>query len=144
MKLLTAIVQPPKYQAVVSALTKFGSVGLSLLDATGFGRQRGQTPTFRGNEYEVQFLRKTVIEIALGDDMVEKTLETIQNAARTGSEGCIGDGKIFVVPIEDAVDIGSGQRGPDRTHGRWEPVPRLRPLPVAWTRLGAHHQFVAE
>ena len=61
----------------------------------------------------MQFLRKTLIEVALNDDSLEKTLETIQNAARTGSEGCIGDGKIFVLPVEDAIDIASGQRGPE-------------------------------
>jgi nitrogen regulatory protein P-II 1 len=113
MKLLTAIVQPPKYQAIVSALAKIGTTRLTVCDAIGYARQRGQTPTYRGNEYEVQFLRKTYVEIALNDDMVERTLWTIEDAARTGTEGCIGDGKIFLIPIDEAIDIGTERRGPE-------------------------------
>lgn len=113
MKFLVALVQPPKYQAVLLALRKIGLTRLTVCDAVGQGRQRGQTPTYRGNEYEAELLRKTYLEMGLVESDVNRSVETIVESARTGAEGTIGDGKVFVLPLEDAIDIGSGRRGPE-------------------------------
>lgn len=111
MKLLLAIIQPTKLHAVREALYKAGIERLTVCDAQGYGRQRGQSATYRGIEYKVHMLRKLAIEIWVNDDFVEKAVETIQSVARTGSEGTIGDGKIFILPTEDAFNL-DGVQGP--------------------------------
>ncbi|MEM8733461.1 MAG: P-II family nitrogen regulator [Planctomycetota bacterium] len=111
MKLLLAIIQPTRLQAVREALYQIGVERMTVLDAQGYGRQRGQTATYRGIEYKINMLRKLSLEIWVNDDFVEKTIDTILRVARTGSEGSIGDGKVFVLPTEEAFDF-EGTRGP--------------------------------
>ncbi|MCA9194797.1 MAG: P-II family nitrogen regulator [Planctomycetales bacterium] len=112
MKLILAIVQPTKVHAIQEALKLIGVERMTICDAQGYGRQRGQTSTYRGIEYSVNMLRKISLEIWVNDDFLERTLETIQRIAKTGSEGNIGDGKIFVLPTDEAITIDSNQRGP--------------------------------
>ncbi|MBL9124930.1 MAG: P-II family nitrogen regulator [Planctomycetaceae bacterium] len=112
MKLLVAIIQPTKLQAVREALAKIGVTRMTVCDAQGYGRQRGQTQTYRGHEYKTNLLRKIELEIMVNDDFVEPTIETITSVARTGPEGTIGDGKVFVLPAEAVVQISEGLRGP--------------------------------
>ncbi len=112
MKLIFAIIQPTKLEAVQRALKQVGVTRMSVCDATGFARQRGQSETYRGAEYQTNLLRKVHLEIAVNDDFVERTLDCLQQVARTGAEGSIGDGKIFVVPMDEAVQISDGQHGP--------------------------------
>ena len=85
---------------------------LTICDAQGFGRQRGRTEMFRGHEYTTTLLRKAVLEIVVNDDFLDRTIETIISTARTGVEGTIGDGKIFVLPADQAIQIDDGARGP--------------------------------
>lgn len=112
MKLVLAIIQPTKMQAVQEALHKIGVQRMTVCDAQGFGRQKGQTAMYRGVEYKTQLLRKIALEIVVNDDFLERTIETVANVARTGSEGNIGDGKIFVLPTVEAIQIGGDERGP--------------------------------
>jgi nitrogen regulatory protein P-II 2 len=112
MKLVIAIIQPTKLSAVREALDKIEVARMTICDAQGFGRQRGRTEMFRGNEYTVTLLRKIVLEIVVNDDFVDRTVETIIHTARTGPEGTIGDGKIFILPAEQAIQINDGARGP--------------------------------
>lgn len=112
VKLLVAIIQPTKLQAVREALAKIGVTRMTVCDAQGYGRQRGQTQTYRGHEYKTNLLRKIELEIMVNDDFVEPTIETITSVARTGPEGTIGDGKVFVLPAEAVVQISEGLRGP--------------------------------
>lgn len=112
MKLIVAVIQPTKLDSVRAALSEIAVERLSVFDAEGYGRQRGQTASFRGIEYQTNLLRKVIIEVAVNDDFLEKTLTTIENVARTGQEGNIGDGKILVLPIEQVVQIGGKERGP--------------------------------
>lgn len=111
MKLLLAIIQPTRLQAVREALYQIGVERMTVLDAQGYGRQRGQTATYRGIEYKINMLRKLSLEIWVNDDFVEKTIDTILRVARTGSDGSIGDGKVFVLPTEEAFDF-EGTQGP--------------------------------
>jgi len=112
MKLVVAIIQPTKLQAVQEALVKVGVERMTVCDSQGFGRQKGRTETYRGVEYKTHLLRKIALEIAVNDDFLERTLDTIINVARTGPEGNIGDGKIFVLPMEQAIQVGGRERGP--------------------------------
>ena len=112
MKLLMAVIQPPKLNSVREALRRIGVERMTVCDAHGYARQRGQTATYRGNEYKTNLLRKVVLEIAVHDDVVERALELIVNVARTGSEGNIGDGKVFVLPMGEAVRMEDEVRGP--------------------------------
>lgn len=112
MKLLLAIIQPTKLQAVREALDQVGVERLTVCDAQGYGRQRGQTASYRGIEYKVNMLRKVALEIWVNDDFVERTIEVLLRVAKTGTLGNIGDGKVFVLPTEDALTIDSGLRGP--------------------------------
>lgn len=112
MKLIIAIIQPPKLKAVQEALRRIGVTRLTIGDAMGFARQRGHEETYRGAEYKTNLLRKVALEIAVNDDFVERTIECLQQVARTGPEGTIGDGKVFVVPMEQAIQISDGSRGP--------------------------------
>lgn len=112
MKLVVAIIQPTKLNAVREALEKIEVTRMTVCDAQGFGQQRGRTEIYRGREYKTTLLRKIALEIVVNDDFLERTVETITNVARTGPEGTIGDGKIFVVPAEEAFQISDGSRGP--------------------------------
>ncbi len=106
MKLILAIIKPFKLDDVRDALTALGVQGLTVSEARGFGRQKGQTEIYRGAEYEVNFLPKVRIDVAVSDDLAERAIEAIQNSAATGQ---IGDGKIFVLNIEKAVRIRTGE-----------------------------------
>ncbi len=112
MKLLLAIIQPTKLQAVREALFQAGVERLTICDAQGYGRQRGQTSTYRGVEYHVNMLRKISLEIWVNEDFVERTIDVLLKVAKTGTQGNIGDGKVFVLPTEEAYSIDSGTRGP--------------------------------
>ncbi len=112
MKLIIAIIQPPKLKAVQEALRRIGVSRLTVGDAMGFARQRGQDETYRGAEYKTNLLRKVALEIAVNDDFVEKTIECLEQVARTGGEGTIGDGKVFVLPMDEAIQVSDGARGP--------------------------------
>ena len=110
MKLVTAIIKPFKLDDVRQALSDIGVQGVTVTEVKGFGRQKGHTELYRGAEYVVDFLPKIKLEIAVGDDLVDKVVQAIVEAANTGR---IGDGKIFVLPMEDAVRIRTGEHGPD-------------------------------
>jgi nitrogen regulatory protein P-II 1 len=108
MKKIEAIIKPFKLDEVKEALQEIGLQGITVTEAKGFGRQKGHTELYRGAEYVVDFLPKVKIEIVLADDMVQKAIDAILAAARTGK---IGDGKIFVLNVEDAIRIRTGERG---------------------------------
>ncbi len=108
MKLIEAIIKPFKLDEVKDALNEIGVMGITVSEVKGFGRQKGHTELYRGAEYVVDFIPKVKLEIVIPDEMVAKVLETIENAAKTGR---IGDGKIFVLPLEEAVRIRTGERG---------------------------------
>ena len=108
MKMITAIVKPFKLDEVREALSTLGVSGLTVTEVKGFGRQKGHTELYRGAEYVVDFLPKVRIEAAVDDVMVERAIEAIETAARTGK---IGDGKIFVMPLEQVVRIRTGETG---------------------------------
>jgi nitrogen regulatory protein P-II 1 len=106
MKKIEAIIKPFKLPEVKEALADFGVVGMTVTEVKGFGRQKGQTEVYRGSEYSVDFLPKIKIEIVLSEDKVEDAVDAIIEAARTGK---IGDGKIFVLPVEEVVRIRTGE-----------------------------------
>ena len=108
MKLIIAIIKPFKLEEVKEALAGVGIEGMTVTEVKGFGRQKGHTEIYRGSEYTVDFLPKVKIEIALGDELVAKTVEAIVKAAKTGK---IGDGKVFIVPLDDIVRIRTDERG---------------------------------
>lgn len=110
MKLITAIIKPFKLDDVREALSEIGVAGVTATEVKGFGRQKGHTELYRGAEYVVDFLPKVKLEIAVADDIVEKAVETIVNAANTGK---IGDGKIFVSALEQVIRIRTGETGED-------------------------------
>ena len=107
MRLVNAIIKPFKLDEVKEALHAIGIQGMTVTEVKGFGRQKGHTELYRGAEYVVDFLPKLKIEIAVSDEMTEKTVQAIVESASTGR---IGDGKIFVIPVEDAVRIRTGER----------------------------------
>ncbi len=109
MKKVEAIIKPFKLDEVKEALQEIGIQGLSVLEAKGFGRQKGHTELYRGAEYVVDFLPKVKIEVVVPDDQLDPTIEAIIDAAKTGK---IGDGKIFVSTIEQAIRIRTGEEGP--------------------------------
>ena len=111
MKLVIAIIQPTKLNAVREALEKIEVTRLTICDAQGFGRQRGRTEMYRGHEYTTTLLRKVALEIVVNDDFLARTVNTIISVARTGPEGTIGDGKIFILPAMEAIQISDGARG---------------------------------
>ncbi|HIA18304.1 MAG TPA: P-II family nitrogen regulator [Planctomycetes bacterium] len=111
MKLIIAIIQPSKLEDVKAALTDVEVFRLTVVDCQGFGRQRGQTEMYRGREFTVNLLRKVQLQIAVNDDFVDRTVEAILTAGRSGEQGEIGDGKIFVLPLEDCIRIRTGERG---------------------------------
>ena len=108
MKLVVAIVKPFKIEDVKDALTEVGITGLTVSEARGFGRQRGHTEVYRGAEYQVDFVPKTRIEVMVDDGQVDGVIDAIVKSSRTGK---IGDGKIFVVPLEEVVRIRTGEQG---------------------------------
>ena len=110
MKLITAIIKPFKLDEVREALSQIGVQGITVTEVKGFGRQKGHTELYRGAEYVVDFLPKVKIEIVISDDLVEKAIDAIRRAAQTGR---IGDGKIFVSNIEEAIRIRTGESGLD-------------------------------
>ncbi|GAA0504259.1 P-II family nitrogen regulator [Pigmentiphaga daeguensis] len=110
MKLITAIIKPFKLDEVREALSGIGVQGITVTEIKGFGRQKGHTELYRGAEYVVDFLPKVKVEIALEDDLVDSAIEAIENSARTGK---IGDGKVFVFPLEQVIRIRTGETGKD-------------------------------
>ena len=110
MKKVEAVIKPFKLDEVKESLSGIGVQGITVSEVKGFGRQKGHTELYRGAEYVVDFLPKVKLEIIVKDDMVTKVVEAISKAAKTGR---IGDGKIFVLPIEDVLRIRTGERGPD-------------------------------
>ncbi|BAZ92683.1 MAG: transcriptional regulator [Gammaproteobacteria bacterium] len=110
MKLVTAIIKPFKLDDVREALSEIGVQGVTVTEVKGFGRQKGHTELYRGAEYVVDFLPKVKLEVAVNDDLLDRVLEAISKAANTGK---IGDGKIFVYELEQAIRIRTGETGPD-------------------------------
>jgi len=111
VKLIIAIIQPAKLEAVKQALTEVEVFRLTVMDVQGFGRQRGHVEVFRGHEISVNLLRKVQLQIAVNDEFVEPTIQAIMTGGRTGERGEIGDGKIFVLPMDECVRIRTGERG---------------------------------
>jgi len=110
VKRVEAIIKPFKLDEVKEALNEIGIQGITVSEVKGFGRQKGHTELYRGAEYVVDFIPKIKMEIIVSDDVVSKVVETIEHAAKTGR---IGDGKIFVTPVEEVVRIRTGERGED-------------------------------
>jgi nitrogen regulatory protein P-II 1 len=110
MKKIECIIKPFKLDDVKAALTELGIVGMTICEVRGFGRQKGQSETYRGAEYQVEFIPKTMIIFVIADDQVSSAIAAIQEAARTGR---IGDGKIFVTDVEQAIRIRTGESGID-------------------------------
>ena len=143
MKKIEAVIKPFKLDEVKEALQEVGLQGITVTEAKGFGRQKGHTELYRGAEYVVDFLPKVKIEIVLGDDMVEKAIEAIRRAAQTGR---IGDGKIFVSTIEEAIRIRTGESGLDAiwiagltAFDSVSPKAEIRPAPRG---IHYHHERV--
>jgi len=113
LKLIVAIVQPSQLQSVKDALSEVEVFRLTVSDVQGFGRQKGHTEIYPGHEYTVDLLRKVKLEVAVNEDFVEPTVEAIIKGGRTGEEGRIGDGKIFVLPLENIIRIRTGEQGPE-------------------------------
>lgn len=113
VKLIIAIVQPSRLEEVKEALTEVEVFRLTVLDCLGFGRQKGQKTAFRGHDVSVNLLRKVQLQIAVNDEFVEPTINAILKGAKTGEKGQIGDGKIFVLPMDDCIRIRTGERGPE-------------------------------
>src|SRR5437899_10341781 len=108
MKKIEAIIKPFKLDDVKEALTELGVVGMTVTEVRGFGRQKGHTELYRGSEYTIDFLPKVKIEVIVSDHLADKVVSTIVAAARTGS---IGDGKVFVLPLEESIRIRTGETG---------------------------------
>ena len=113
MKLIIAIIQPPKLLPVQEALARIGVERMTVCDAQGYGRQRGRTAMYRGIEYKTNLLRKVALEIVVNDDFLERTIDALESVARTGPEGNIGDGKVLVLPVEETYQIGGVADGPE-------------------------------
>ena len=111
MKLIIAVIQPSKLEDVKAALSEVEVVRLTIMDVQGFGRQKGQTEVYRGRAISVNLLRKVQLQIAVNEAFVEPTINAIIKGGRTGDSGQIGDGKIFVLPLEDCVRLRTGERG---------------------------------
>ena len=110
MKNVEVIIKPFKLEDVKEALTELGITGMTISEVKGYGRQKGHTEVYRGAEYRVEFNPKTKIELVIDSDLVEKVIEAVRKAANTGK---IGDGKIFVLPVENVMRIRTGEQGPD-------------------------------
>jgi len=110
MKLVTAVIKPFVLEEVKSALEQIGVLGMTVSEVQGYGRQKGHTEVYRGAEYSVDFVPKVRIEVAVDDDVVEKVVDAVVGAARTGK---IGDGKVWVTPVETVIRVRTGERGAD-------------------------------
>ncbi len=110
MKKIEAIIKPFKLDEVKNALTQIGVQGMTVTEVKGFGRQKGHTEVYRGSEYKIDFIPKTKIDLIVQDEMAPQVIEALERAARTGK---IGDGKIFVSPVEEVLRIRTGERGKD-------------------------------
>ena len=110
MKYIIAVIQPHRLDAVRDALAEIGVRGLTVSEVRGFGRQKGQTEIYRGAEYVMQYVPKVKLEIAVDDEIADRVVEAVGNAARTGY---IGDGKVFVLPLEGAMRVRTGEMGAD-------------------------------
>ena len=108
MKLVKAIIKPFKLEEVKEALSEIGVEGMTVTEVKGFGRQKGHTEIYRGSEYTVDFLPKVMVDVAVTEELVGKVVEAIKSAAKTGK---IGDGKIFVIPVEEAIRIRTDETG---------------------------------
>jgi nitrogen regulatory protein P-II 2 len=113
MNYVIAIIQPQKLDAVRDALNAVGVAGITITDAQGYGRQKGHTEVYRGHEYTVTFVRKVKLEIACPAASVDKVVEAISSAAKTGDQGKVGDGKIFVFDLKETIRIRTGEHGND-------------------------------
>ncbi len=111
MKLIIAIIQPSRLEAVKQALADVEVFRLTVMDVQGFGRQKGHSEAYRGHEFTVNLVRKVQLMIAVNDDFLQPTIDAIVQGGRTGSAGEVGDGKIFVLPLEDCIRIRTGERG---------------------------------
>ena len=111
MKFIIAIIQPNRLESVKSALSQVEVYRLTIMDCQGFGRQKGQTEVYQGGDFATNLLRKVQLQIAVNDDFVEPTINAIVEGGRSGTSGEIGDGKIFVLPLEDCIRIRTGERG---------------------------------
>jgi nitrogen regulatory protein P-II 2 len=111
MKLIIAIIQPHRLEAVKAALTDVEVFRLTVMDCQGFGRQKGHVEVYRGHEFSVNLVRKVQLQIAVNEDFVEPTINAILKGARSGEKGEIGDGKVFILPLEDCIRIRTGERG---------------------------------
>lgn len=112
MKYVIAVIQPHRLDVVREALSAAGVAGVTVSDVQGYGRQKGHTEVYRGHEYTVNFVRKVKIEVACDTEVADKVVEAISRSAKSG-DGKIGDGKIFVLDLQDAVRIRTGERGKD-------------------------------
>jgi nitrogen regulatory protein P-II 1 len=110
MKLVTAVIKPFVLEEVKSALEQIGVLGMTVSEVQGYGRQKGHTEVYRGAEYSVDFVPKVRIEVAVDDDIAEKVVDAVVGAARTGK---IGDGKVWVTPVETVIRVRTGERGAD-------------------------------
>ena len=113
MKLILAIINPARLEAVKEALNEVEVFRLTMVDVQGFGRQRGQSEVYRGQDQGAHMVRKVQLQIAVNEDFVEPTVNAIMRAGRTGAEGRTGDGKIFILPLEDCIRIRTGEQGAD-------------------------------
>lgn len=111
MKLIIAVIQPNRLEAVKMALAEVDVFRLTVMDVQGFGRQRGHAEMYRGHEFTINLIRKVQLTIAVNDEFLKPTIDAIIKGARTGPEGEIGDGKIMVLPLEDCIRIRTGERG---------------------------------
>ena len=111
MKLIMAIIQPNRLEAVKTALAEVEVFRMTVMDVQGFGRQRGHGEVYRGREFTVDLVRKVQLTIAVNEEFLEPTIEAIISGGRTGPNGQIGDGKILVLPLEDCIRIRTGERG---------------------------------
>jgi len=111
MKLIVAIIQPDRLEAVKAALAEAEVFRLTVMDVQGFGRQRGQTEVYRGHEFTMSLLRKVQLMIGVNEEFLEPAINAILEGGRTGPSGEIGDGKIFILPMEDCIRIRTGERG---------------------------------
>lgn len=110
--MVVAVIQPTKFNAVREALEKIEAGRMTICDGQGFSRHTERKEDFRGHAYHANLLRKVILEVIVNEDFLERTVETIASVARTGPEGGVGDGKVFVLPVEQAIQISDGQRGP--------------------------------
>jgi len=113
MRMILALIQPTKLKPVQEALARIGVERMTVCDALGYGQQRGQTATGPGVVSEAKLLRKVALEISVNEDFLDKTVQTIAQVARTGPHGAIGDGKIFVLPVEEVIRLSDTVRGPE-------------------------------